>query len=573
MVVSPQHLDFLIKAYREVLKMKTWPSTLPAVQSSKFTIKKITTRVRDELACNLVQSSGFTSSDISQITTKLCITNEQRIILMDFWRTSLFRGRDTFIMPDLILYNAMSPHVVSFAKQPSISPISDDSTWECSISLYTLEQDYLSLIDLQSYLGIISTTYPSNLLPLPTFNYDIEPQEANICSDIGYSYEYRRARDHYDTTKLSIEWKMTLQQKIIFDAWCYHAISRGCAWFWIDGISIERGPELKQLRATGVITEELLDGGAYWKIYGIFETINYNYLPWSELEDMIKGVSYLSIINQPDDTFQAVGTTVVLEVVVAMVTGTPKYQWYFKGVAEIGAVLSTYSFQLTTAKIGDYYVVISDDAGQITSRLTSVDIITQPMMVLQPVLVSGYWEDVKLMTVSATGGHLSYQWQKSSDNVTFDSISGEILQRLEFTSLSPADDGYYRCVVTNGVGEAISNSVTVTCVVHPFTYEGEGLGGMGTYERYDQRTDYHQSCNFYIGITDTSDVYRDGVFAWAKGCTIQDANAQNSTTFYVGCYGASDCSYALKTAQFQTRLHYMSVRGVRIWAVATSRLT
>lgn len=162
---------------------------------------------------------------------------------------------------------------------------------------------------------------------------------------------------------------------------------------------------------------------------------------------------------------------------------------------------------------------------------------------------SGYWEDVHFFSADFFGTHLTFQWHYSPDKITWSSISGATRATYEISSMGSIEvaggQGYYKCIATNSKGTAFGIAQAI-CIEHPFNYEREGLGGMGTYERYDQRADYKKSCNFYIGITDTSVVYKNGVFAWAKGCTIQDANANNFTTFYVGCYGASDCRLRLE---------------------------
>lgn len=97
-----------------------------------------------------------------------------------------------------------------------------------------------------------------------------------------------------------------------------------------------------------------------------------------------------------------------------------------------------------------------------------------------------------------------------------------------------------------------------TPLLHPFTYEGEGFGGMAAYDRYDQRTDTTWKLNqsIYVGIGDGSNVIRNNVYAWAKDCKMGEYFAADAPDnpyinthqtcnraldYYIGCYGASGC--------------------------------
>jgi len=258
-----------------------------------------------------------------------------------------------------------------------------------------------------------------------------------------------------------------------------------------------------------------------------------------------------AIVTQPTGGSYSSGASVTLTVVD---DGTAtEWRWYLGGTAIEGATSSTYAFTMSALMAGSYYVVVSNDVGSVQSNTASVT--TQPAITEQPETVSGYWEDVKSMTVSATGGQLEYQWQRSSDNVTFADISGATASTLAFASLSPSDDGYYRCIVSNSAGSVTSEAVTATCVVHPFeTY-------MGSYDRYDQRTDLVAELDgFYIGdVIGEGTHHKDDVFAWAKGVTIRgSAGFSNYAYYYVGCYGASNCSLLLENSTIYLGCFYIN---------------
>ena len=161
-----------------------------------------------------------------------------------------------------------------------------------------------------------------------------------------------------------------------------------------------------------------------------------------------------------------------------------------------------------------------------------------------------------------TNNNLTYQWQRSSDNVTFTDIVSATLPTFNFSSLSPADDGYYRCVVSDETKSVPSNSATATCVVHPFSESWfNDLHHMGFYDRYDQREDYHCLGNgLYIGYADNqTPYYRDNVFAWAKGVTIYGSTSyQGCAYYYVGAYGASNCRLVLENSTIYLQGFYIN---------------
>lgn len=224
-------------------------------------------------------------------------------------------------------------------------------------------------------------------------------------------------------------------------------------------------------------------------------------------------------------------------------------RWYKDGecVFEGGLV---YTFTFSDTSYGTYTCIVTIEGAEVEGSYNFV--VSNPVIITQPSAVSGYWEEVGAMSVSATGGQLEYQWQKSSDNITFTDIEDATSVNLDFSSLSPSDDGYYRCVVSNGARTVVSDSATATCVVHQFSelYDNDHHN-MGFYDRYDQRTNYIlQSNGFYIGYADNETPYhKDGVFAWAKGVTIYGSTGYHGYGYYyVGAYGASNCNLVLENS-------------------------
>lgn len=178
---------------------------------------------------------------------------------------------------------------------------------------------------------------------------------------------------------------------------------------------------------------------------------------------------------------------------------------------------------------------------------------------------SGYWEDVHFFSADFFGTHLTFQWYYSSDKITWSPILDATRATYKIASMMSTEvaggQGYYKCVATNNKGTA-SGMAQAICVMHPFTYEGEGLGGMGKYERYDQRTDFTTQAgrSFYVGIGDSSNIVKDNVFAWAKDSWLNAYYQGNNTgnDFYLGCYGARGCTVKIENCTGYIGAMYLS---------------
>jgi hypothetical protein len=172
-------------------------------------------------------------------------------------------------------------------------------------------------------------------------------------------------------------------------------------------------------------------------------------------------------------------------------------------------------------------------------------------IISQPESIEGYWEDVKTLSVVTNSSIYTFQWQSSPDNVTFTDIEGATSNTLTFDSLSPADDGYYHCVVSTLSKSVISDSAQVTCIVNPFVIAYTGSDGMGPLGRYDQRVNYEYPENSYplfcIGIGKTASVVTDSVYAWAKDMEfLVSAGSDYGYDFNIGFGGAKDCLLILE---------------------------
>ncbi len=180
-----------------------------------------------------------------------------------------------------------------------------------------------------------------------------------------------------------------------------------------------------------------------------------------------------AITTQPDaTTFAVVGETATLEVIArSVVTGASDnitYQWR-KGGVPINTAESpsanTDALIIADAQLADsgsYDVVITNHGGSVISDACQLTVSgaaadSEPAITAQPVSTITNAGDSITLSVTATGGALSYQWYK--DGVL---LSGETGATLTIANPMAADAGSYHVVVTNSLGEATSTTVTVT---------------------------------------------------------------------------------------------------------------
>ncbi|MDQ3814732.1 MAG: PQQ-dependent sugar dehydrogenase, partial [Armatimonadota bacterium] len=144
-------------------------------------------------------------------------------------------------------------------------------------------------------------------------------------------------------------------------------------------------------------------------------------------------------------------------------------------------------------------------------------------------------------SVSATGSApLSYQWQRNGIN-----ISGATAASYTISSVTTADNGaQFRVIVSNSLGQAISNSATLT--VGPPLGAGNGTGLTGTY--YDNQD--------FTGTTLTR-VDPQVLFDWGEA---SPAPSLGADTFSVRWTGQVQAQVS-ETYTFYSR----SDDGVRLW--------
>ena len=155
---------------------------------------------------------------------------------------------------------------------------------------------------------------------------------------------------------------------------------------------------------------------------------------------------------------------------VAAVGSPPlSYYWYKNGqpLQDGGLVSGARTATLILSNVfagdrGNYFVVVSNQSGSVTSRLAALEVV-DPLFMVQPVSQFTTFSNVVTFTVLAAGTEpLSYEWWKDGMKIgDGNHISGSGSPTLIVNPVSGADRGRYWAVVTNAYGCATSSVATL----------------------------------------------------------------------------------------------------------------
>jgi lysophospholipase L1-like esterase len=181
----------------------------------------------------------------------------------------------------------------------------------------------------------------------------------------------------------------------------------------------------------------------------------------------VLSIAPTNVINQGDPVTISVN---------AYSTGMSYYQWQTdngSGGASwsniSGANTSNYVVNTSALAVGyyEYQVVVTNSTLNVTSAPVTLTVLTPSApLVLQnptPASASRYVGQSASFTAVFTGNHpIAYQWQFSSDAVTFQDIAGATNDILTLTDLQFTNAGSYRLMATNRLGSTPSAAATLT---------------------------------------------------------------------------------------------------------------
>jgi Bacterial Ig domain/Immunoglobulin domain len=236
-----------------------------------------------------------------------------------------------------------------------------------------------------------------------------------------------------------------------------------------------------------------------------------------------------SITTQPVSQSVNAGANVTFTV---GATGTAplSYQWQFNSLNISGATSSSLTLTaVTSANAGSYRAIVSNSAGSATSTAATLTVntpVVAPTIATQPVSQTVTAGANVTFTVGATGtAPLSYQWQFNSVN-----ISGATSSSLTLTSVTSANAGSYRAIVSNSAGSATSAAATLT------------VNAVGTptitSQPVSQTVTAGATATFTVGATGTAPLSYQWMMNSANisGATTSGLTLNNVTTANAGSY-------------------------------------
>lgn len=170
-----------------------------------------------------------------------------------------------------------------------------------------------------------------------------------------------------------------------------------------------------------------------------------------------------TILRQPQDLVASANTPAVFWVVA---DGTPdlSYQWRTNDVNVPGATGPSLTIpSVQPSDVVAYRVVITNIYGAITSQPATIQIVSPPSIVTQPVGTNVIIGQSAIFSVTTAGtGPLRYQWRFNGANITDATNAILTLNNLQLTQ-----SGNYTVRVTNLIGSVISDAATLTVTLPP----------------------------------------------------------------------------------------------------------
>jgi len=178
------------------------------------------------------------------------------------------------------------------------------------------------------------------------------------------------------------------------------------------------------------------------------------FLLWiDDLEITSTGCVAPSITSQPNSTTACSGDNASFSVTA---NDADSYQWQLNGTNISGANSATYNISgVTTSDGGSYTCIVTNTCDNVTSTAATLTVNPATAINTQPTGGTYCEGDNVSLSVTASGGGLSYQWQLNGSNV-----SGATSATYNMLA-SNSNGGDYTCYVTGDCGNTTSNAATV----------------------------------------------------------------------------------------------------------------
>jgi uncharacterized protein YpmS len=198
-------------------------------------------------------------------------------------------------------------------------------------------------------------------------------------------------------------------------------------------------------------------------------TGNYTVVVQNQWGSATSAVATLAFMVPPVITTQPQSQTVILGQnaafsVSATSTGALSYQWILNGTAMSGdtnATLALTNIQVTDD--GSYLVVVTNNAGSITSAVATLTVLVPPGIQTQPNnLTVTLGQNASFSVVANGSAPFSYQW-----NFDGTAMSGDTNAWLTLTNVQTSQSGSYTVVVVNPAGSVTSQVAALTVNIPP----------------------------------------------------------------------------------------------------------
>jgi hypothetical protein len=228
-----------------------------------------------------------------------------------------------------------------------------------------------------------------------------------------------------------------------------------------------------------------------------------------------------TLMAQPASQTVVAGQTATFTVT-ASGTAPLTFQWQKGSAAIPGATAASYTTPPTSASDSgsQFRVVVTNPAGTAASNLATLTITpnaTAPSITTQPTNQTVTVGQMATFSVVASGtSPLSYQWQKAGS-----AIAGATSSNYTTPAAANSDNGsQFKVIVTNSVGTATSNTVTLTV-------SGSPVAASITTQPANQTVNAGQTATFSVVASGTAPLS----YQWQKGGSpISGATSSSYTT-------------------------------------------